>query len=168
MTMNHSSMNGVSMANFAVSTQSVIPAFQHGGWWYEYFTGDSINVTNALAPISLNAGEYRIYTDVKLAQPEITDAPVSIDEVLNSTFELKVFPNPSSQMATIAFQSNAIAPYSILLLNEAGQIVLQKKGSTSVGKNEIQLSVNELSSGNYHFLVKVGSAMANEGFVKVE
>jgi hypothetical protein len=53
-------------------------------------------------------------------------------------------------------------------LNEAGQIALQKKGSTSVGKNDIQLSVNELSSGNYHFLVKVGSAMANEGFVKVD
>jgi pullulanase/glycogen debranching enzyme len=165
--MNHSSMNGVSMANFAVSTQSLIPAFQHAGWWYEYFTGDSINVTNALAPISLSAGEYRIYTDVKLAQPEITDAPVSIEEVLNSTFELKVYPNPSSQMATISFQSIAIEPFSILLLNEAGQIVLQKKGSTSVGKNEIQLNVNELSSGNYHFLVKVGAAMANQGFVKV-
>jgi hypothetical protein len=168
MTMSHSSMNGVSMANFAVSTQSVIPAFQHGGWWYEYFTGDSINVTNALAPISLNAGEYRIYTDVKLAQPQITDAPVSIEEVLNSTFELKIFPNPAAQIATISFQSNAIEPYTILLLNEAGQIALQKKGSTSVGKNDIQLSVNELSSGNYHFLVKVGSAMANEGFVKVD
>lgn len=168
MTMSHSSMNGVSMANFAVSSQSVIPAFQHAGWWYEYFTGDSINVTNALAPISLDAGEYRIYTDVKLAQPQITDAPVSIEEVLNSTFELKIFPNPAAQIATISFQSNAIEPYTILLLNEAGQIALQKKGSTSVGKNDIQLSVNELSSGNYHFLVKVGSAMANEGFVKVD
>jgi hypothetical protein len=70
-------------------------------------------------------------------------------------------------MATISFQSIAIEPFSILLLNEAGQIVLQKKGSTSVGKNEIQLNVNELSSGNYHFLVKVGAAMANQGFVKV-
>ncbi|MDP4868480.1 MAG: T9SS type A sorting domain-containing protein, partial [Crocinitomicaceae bacterium] len=148
--------------------QSVIPAFQHAGWWYEYFTGDSINVTNALAPISLVAGEYRIYTDVKLALPEITEAPASIEEVLNSTFELKVFPNPSSQLATISFQSNAIAPYTILLLNEAGQVALQRKGSTSIGKNEIQLSVNEIAAGNYHFLVKVGTAMANEGFVKVD
>ena len=87
---------------------------------------------------------------------------------MNSTFELKVFPNPSSQLATISFQSNAIAPYTILLLNEAGQVALQRKGSTSIGKNEIQLSVNEIAAGNYHFLVKVGTAMANEGFVKVD
>lgn len=168
MTMSHPSMNGVSMANFAVTTQSVIPAFQHAGWWYEYFSGDSINVTNALAPISLIAGEYRIYTDVKLAQPVITDAPVSIDEILNSSFELKVFPNPSSQLATLRFYSNSIEPYTILLLNEAGQIALQRKGSTSVGENEIPLSITELPSGNYHVLVKVGTAMANEGFVKVD
>jgi pullulanase/glycogen debranching enzyme len=77
--MNHSSMNGVSLANFAVTTQSALPLFQHAGWWYEYFSGDSLNVTNGLAPISLAPGEYRIYTDVKLAQPEITDAPVSVD-----------------------------------------------------------------------------------------
>jgi pullulanase/glycogen debranching enzyme len=168
MTMSHSTMNGVSMANFAVTTQNVNPSFQHTGWWYEYFTGDSINVTNATEPISLTAGEYRIYTDVKLAQPEITEAPASIEEVLNSTFELKVFPNPSSQLATLRFNSNSIEPYTVLLLNEAGQIAIQRKGSTTVGENEIPIGLTELPSGNYHFLVKVGTSMANEGFVKVD
>jgi hypothetical protein len=161
-------MNGVSLANFAVTSQSGSANFQHGGWWYEYFSGDSVNVSNTLMTFNLNPGEYRIYTDVKLAQPVITDAPVSIDDLLNSSFELKVFPNPSSQLATLRFYSNSIEPYTILLLNEAGQIALQRKGSTSVGENEIPLSITELPSGNYHFLVKVGTAMANEGFVKVD
>ncbi len=168
MTMSHPSMNGVSMANFAVSTQSVIPAFQHAGWWYEYFTGDSINVTNALAPISLTAGEYRIYTDVKLAQPVITDAPASIEEVLNSSFELKVFPNPAAQITTIGFQAASIEPYTLLLINEAGQVVLQQKGNTTSGKNQIEVNLNAFPNGSYHFLLKVGTSFANEGFVKVD
>jgi hypothetical protein len=161
-------MNGVSMANFAVTTQSVIPAFQHAGWWYEYFTGDSINVTNALAPISLTAGEYRIYTDVKLAQPEITEAPASIEELLISSFELKVYPNPAAQLTTLRFASQSIEPYTVLLINEAGQVVMERKGTSASGNNEIPLNVTELPAGSYHFLVKVGKAMANEGFVKVD
>jgi pullulanase/glycogen debranching enzyme len=166
--MNHSSMNGVSMANFATSTQSGIPSFQHAGWWYEYFTGDSINVTNALAPISLTAGEYRIYTDVKLAKPVITEAPVSVEELLVSAFELKVFPNPAQQSVNLGFTSLSIEPYDILLLNEAGQVVVQKRGTTAIGNNQIDFNLEILSAGSYHFLVKVGNAMANEGFIKVE
>ena len=166
--MSHSTMNGVSMANFAVTTQSVIPAFQHAGWWYEYFTGDSINVTNALAPISLTAGEYRIYTDVKLAQPEITEAPASIEELLNSSFDLKVYPNPAAQLTTLRFASQSIEPYTVLLINEAGKVVMERKGTSASGNNEIPLNVTELPAGSYHFLVKVGTAMANEGFVKVD
>jgi hypothetical protein len=168
MNMNHSSMNGVSMANFATTTQNGIPSFQHAGWWYEYFTGDSINVTNALAPISLAPGEYRIYTDVKLAQPVITEAPASVDELMVSAFELKVFPNPAQQNVKLGFAALSIEPYDILLLNEAGQVVVQKRGTTAIGSNQIDFNLETLPAGSYHFLVKVGNAMANEGFIKVE
>jgi hypothetical protein len=166
--MNHSSMNGVSMANFATTTQSGIPSFQHAGWWYEYFTGDSINVTNALAPISLAPGEYRIYTDVKLVQPVITEAPVSVDELMTSAFELKVFPNPAQQTVQLGFTALSIEPFDILLLNEAGQVVVQKRGTTTAGKNQIEVNLEVLPAGSYHFLVKVGNATANEGFMKVD
>jgi hypothetical protein len=168
MNMNHSSMNGVSMANFATTTQNGIPNFQHAGWWYEYFTGDSINVTNALAPISLAPGEYRIYTDVKLAQPVITEAPASVEELMVSAFELKVFPNPAQQSVHLGFAALSIEPYDILLLNEAGQVVVQKRGTTAMGSNQIDFNLEALPAGSYHFLVKVGNAMANEGFIKVE
>ena len=166
--MNHSSMNGVSIANFATTTQSGTPSFQHAGWWYEYFTGDSINVTNALAPISLAPGEYRIYTDVKLVQPVITEAPVSVEELMVSAFELKVFPNPAQQSVNLGFSALSIEPYDILLLNESGQVVVQKRGTTAMGSNQIDFNLETLPAGSYHFLVKVGKAMANEGFIKVE
>ena len=165
--MNHSSMNGVSLANFAVTTQSALPLFQHSGWWYEYFSGDSLNVTNALAPISLAPGEYRIYTDVKLAQPEITDAPVSVDELMVSAFELKVFPNPAGENVQIGFTALGINPYEILLLSQSGQVVLQKRGTSNIGDNQIALDISDFPAGDYHFLVKVGNSTANEGFVKV-
>lgn len=166
--MNHSSMNGVSMANFANSTQSGIPNFQHAGWWYEYFTGDSINVSNALSPISLQPGEYRIYTDVKLAQPEITDAPASIDDILNSDFELLIYPNPSQDQVQITFSALQIEPYEILLIDASGTVVVQKRGMTNNGENHVELQIENLPSAAYHFLVKVGKSTANQGFIKID
>ena len=166
--MNHSSMNGVSMANFANSTQSVIPNFQHAGWWYEYFTGDSINITNALAPISLQAGEYRIYTDVKLAQPEITDAPASIDEILHSDFEILVYPNPSQEQVRVTFPALQIEPYEILLIDASGTVVKQNKGMANFGENKIEINLDNLPNAEYHFLVKVGKSTANQGFIKID
>lgn len=166
--MNHSSMNGVSMANFAVTTQSGIPLFQHAGWWYEYFSGDSINVSNPLASLSLAPGEYRIYTDVKLAQPEITDAPVSVEEIMLSAFELKVFPNPASETIKIGFSSIGMEPFDILILNQSGQVALQKRGTSSIGENQISFDLKGFPTGAYHFLVKLGKATANEGFIKVD
>ena len=161
-------MNVAVQGNFDVQSRNIVNPFPNIGWWYEYFTGDSINVTNALAPISLTAGEYRIYTDVKLAQPEITEAPASIEELLISSFELKVYPNPAAQLTTLRFASQSIEPYTVLLINEAGQVVMERKGTSASGNNEIPLNVTELPAGSYHFLVKVGKAMANEGFVKVD
>ncbi len=166
--MNHSSMNGVSLANFAVTTQSGSANFQHAGWWYEYFSGDSLNVITTTDPISLEPGEFRIYTDVKLAQPEITDAPVSVDELMVSAFELKVFPNPTSESIKISFSSLGIAPFDILLLNQSGQVVLQRKGTSNNGENLISFDLKDFPAGDYHFLVKVGNATANEGFIKIE
>jgi hypothetical protein len=36
------------------------------------------------------------------------------------------------------------------------------------GKNQIEVIINDLPNGSYHFLLKVGTSLANEGFVKVD
>jgi hypothetical protein len=161
-------MNGVSLANFAVTNQSAVPNFQHAGWWYEYFTGDSINVVNALSPIDMAPGTYRIYTDVKLPKPVITEAPVSVDELLNSDFELQLFPNPVLETAKIQFAADAIESYKLLVINVEGRIVQQQIGLTQSGMNQIDLNLAELPQGNYHILIQVGKNYANQEFVKVQ
>jgi pullulanase/glycogen debranching enzyme len=166
--MNHSSMNGVSLSNFATTAQSGSANFQHGGWWYEYFTGDSVNVTNTLMTFNLNPGEYRIYTDVKLAKPVITDAPVSVEELEVSAFDLNIYPNPSQEKVHVLFSSLNIDPYELLLLNSAGAVVFQKRGLSTLGTNDIDCEINELPAGEYHVLIKLGQTYANKEFVKID
>ncbi|MDP2422824.1 MAG: alpha-amylase family glycosyl hydrolase [Bacteroidales bacterium] len=67
----HTSMNVVILGNFAVQIGNITPEFHHTGWWYNYFLGDSINVTDINAAILLMPGEYRIYTNKRLPKPDI-------------------------------------------------------------------------------------------------
>lgn len=92
--LNHSSMNVTVIGNFGVTSDDINPAFQHTGYWYNYFRGDSINIINVSQTILLDAGEYRIYTDKKLEKPEIGLGATDIS-VQGETMSF-IYPNPSS------------------------------------------------------------------------
>ncbi len=47
--------NVVVIGNFGVTSQNVVPNFQHGGQWYDYFSGDTFNIVNTTESISLEA-----------------------------------------------------------------------------------------------------------------
>jgi glycosidase len=159
------SMNGVVITNFAVTAQNGSPNFHHNGWWYEYFTGDSLNVSDVNMNFSLQPGEYRIYTDVRLDQPFITDAPVSIDEVMESHFPLNVFPNPSVSDLHVAFTTEGIDAMELKVINETGQVVYSELGTTNPGENDILLNVRDWKNGYYHVLLRVGKFYSNEAFI---
>jgi len=78
-------MNVIIAANFDMNSLNIKPQFQNNGWWYDYMTGDSINVTSADYNIALSAGDYKVYTSKNLNKNVIIDN-LNID---NSTLFLK-------------------------------------------------------------------------------
>ena len=73
------SMDVTVFGNFDTWPQTIDPAFTQSGTWYDYFTGDSLIVTDVNMPITLEQSEYHIYTTKKLATPDIISAPVALD-----------------------------------------------------------------------------------------
>ena len=67
--LNHPDMDALTIVNFRVINSDIIPKFQYTGMWYEYFTGDSIEVTDLQARIMLSPGEYRLYTSNRIVPP---------------------------------------------------------------------------------------------------
>ncbi|MEW6507611.1 MAG: alpha-amylase family glycosyl hydrolase [Bacteroidota bacterium] len=102
--LSHSSMNAAIIGNFDVNAGSIAPAFQSTGWWHEFFTGDSLNVTNVNALIDLQPGEYRLYTSKKLIPFNIiTD--VKEEPYLKTDFVLyQNYPNPFNSSTAISYQ----------------------------------------------------------------
>ena len=65
----HSSMDVVIVGNFDITSKSIATQFSKTGTWYEYFTGEEKNISNTTTSITLNPGEYKMYSTVKLLDP---------------------------------------------------------------------------------------------------
>lgn len=144
---NDSTMNTVCVANFAVRTDSIAPVFQHTGWWYDFFSADSILVSDVQQKIILAPGTYKFYTDKKLNAPNVITGITSqriIDEV-------KVYPNPVHQEINIEWKNKSRENLSIQLFDLTGRKVFEKN------------IANEYNSSSSDILIKVDEMLVNKG-----
>jgi len=99
--LNGENMNAVVVANFRVTELSMIPGFQHTGTWWDYFTGEAIQVDDVSTFMSFAPGEYHVFVDQEL------DFPASIQPM--STTESTphpVYPNPANTEVYWEFQES--------------------------------------------------------------
>ena len=131
-------MNANVIGNWGLISASGVPNFQHTGMWYEYFTGDSLDVQDPYMSISLAAGEYRIYTDIPLVKPSIT---LAVEPNLNAS-DMKVYPNPSNgRLYVWSAQEGSGA-----VLDLQGRTILDFKVEAGVEK---ALDVHDFAAGVY-------------------
>jgi hypothetical protein len=58
----------VVLGNFGITADNLDPAFTQTGTWYDYFSGDSISVSDPNAALSLAPGEWHIFTTTRLSE----------------------------------------------------------------------------------------------------
>lgn len=123
--LSHNEMNAVIIGNFAVVNQSINPQFFHSGLWFDYFTGDSIQVENTTDPILLTPGEFHIFTDSYVEPPEaglLSNEPE--EGLLPSNFDLSQnYPNPFNPVTTIPFSVAKSQKTSLRILDVTGRQV---------------------------------------------
>lgn len=125
------------IANFDVTTQNIATGFPYTGTWYNLMDNTAINVTNTTAPMSLGAGEFRIYGN--------KTASLAIASFEKNSTDVNLYPNPSSGF----FSINTVAK-RVLIYNLAGQLVKEFKGDFEANHS---YAIDGLITGNY--LVKI-------------
>ena len=161
LTLNNPNMNALVAVNIDVNSQDKILYFQNNGWWYEYFTGDSLEITGN-TNITLNPGEYRIYTNVKLDQPVIQNT-VDIEEFKMAEWEVNIYPNPSSHFIKVSHNSKSNKPLSYAIVNTKGEIVLSEK----LLVNENHINIENLKKGNYFLMIRQNNQIVAKEFIKI-
>ncbi len=172
----HSTMDVVVLGNFDVEPGSADPFFSRTGKWYDYFSGDSLVVTNTHDSIYLMPGEFHIYTTVRLPKPE--------DDILNdirndNSLEVKEFdleqnfPNPFNPTTEIRYSVKENSHILIKIYDVLGREVKTlvnrevNTGQYSVRWNGENNAGQKVSSGIYLYRIEAlpGAGHA-EKFIK--
>lgn len=141
---NDSNLNTVCVANFNIKTDSIIPTFQHTGWWYDVFTNDSIFVDDVLLKIVIGPGVYKFYLDKKLNNP-ITITSVNSR---NNDFGVEVYPNPSTNEITVNWDASNESLF-IEIYDLLGKLVFHKNVNNNFGSETFSHAELQLASGTY-------------------
>ena len=153
-------MNAVVIVNIDVNPQDKTIDFQHNGWWYEYFSGDSIQI-NGTSIISLDPGDYKVFTDLKLDEPEILNT-LGFNEYEIANWDVNIFPNPSRDFLNITINGSKSKDVKYTIMNTLGKIIYQQTGTFK----RHQINIENLSTGNYFLILEQDNYLTSKEFVK--
>lgn len=99
---NGDSIKLVLMGNFDVSAQTSNVSFPSDGFWYNVYNNKYIPVLNGTASVTLQAGEYQVYTNKNISTAVITDIlNVNLPEL---NMISSIYPNPLRTSANFVYQ----------------------------------------------------------------
>ena len=152
-------MKATIVGNFNIYNDNVYTGFQHNGWWYEYFTGDSILITGNTT-ISLNPGEYRVYTDTPLTKPTIQNT-VNIEDINLANWEVVIYPNPVKDIVNVAINRCGKNPIKVTIVDINGKIIEQQ-----TKPNNFKLNLGNLQKGTYHLIFEQDYQILSKKIIK--
>ena len=137
-------IQALSIANFDVIPKDINPQFPSTGTWYDFFTGEAIEITDPEAIMSFDPGEYHLYLTEPL-MPE--DGFISSSSDLQSE-RISLSPNPLKTGDYISWCShNSIDILSVNLISIDGrtqQLDWQK------GNSCLEISTTGINAGFYY------------------
>ena len=159
-------MNVIIVGNFDVVERDIVPAFYYSGTWYDYFSGEEVEVMDSSAPLALKPGQFHIFTSKKLPTPEddILNSIPETEDNIPEIFTLEQnYPNPFNPSTTINFQLAARADVEITIFDILGREVnsllsdMRSPGRHSVVWNGTNTSGLRVGSGIYIYRIRAVS-----------
>lgn len=136
----------VAIGNFALTEANMSVAFPFVGTWYDYFGESTLGVTSEKMEITLQPGEYKLFSTRQLQHPEIKTS--NLEEFTGSN-SLKLFPNPAVDQLLIT--EDNLTKAEIISLSGERIFSLSFSGNTSLQP----IDISSLKQGIY--LIKVYS-----------
>ena len=161
--------DAVAVSNFDVGPNSLAPGFQHTGWWYDYFSRDSINVTNLGYAYTYNQSEFHLYTDIPLPVVNLEDTdhgtPTGINDIfVQHNSQVVLYPNPNSGQFYLSFSMPQSSNVQLSIYDLDGRLVYSSNQQLSAGIQNLEVNLNKNGSvepGIYFYRLSAGQSVYN-------
>jgi 1,4-alpha-glucan branching enzyme len=150
------------VANFDLTTRDMRFDFPETGTWYEFFSGDTLEVTDTGASYSMLPVELRIYSKEKFDLEPYSKVVTSNEEAsskLPVRHQLYAnYPNPFNPTTTIQFDLPRTEMVRLEVFDVLGrQVATLVNGVRNAGSHQVQFNAQGLSSGLYLIRMQSGS-----------
>lgn len=158
--------NCVIAGNFDVVGQDMNPAFPFGGMWYDYLTGDSLDVSNPGNAFSYQPGEFHVYTDRKIIPPAnpYGEEP-NVVLPLENTNNIQVYPNPFNNELVFNLNEKSSGA-NIRICDITGRVVFENTNAQTTSSNQVHINASQISSGLYIYTVQSNGSSYSGKIVK--
>jgi len=132
------------LGNFDVIENNIDITFPSTEKYYEFFSGDSIEISVAEQSFSLAAGEYRLYSTRKFNEPDIV---TDVNTIQTQENNILIYPNPAHSFVTFVSDKdiNKIEIYSM-----SGKLMIRQLPEAPVS----EINTEKLTPGVYFVMVQ--------------
>jgi glycosidase len=120
-------LNGTEMDVVVVANTNFLSAtgsanFPTTGTWYEYYTGNTLQVTATNTSFTLEPAEYRLYTSTFVPLPDgVTISGINAPELTNVA--MSIVPNPAGDYAALRLQLDEALDLDVEIFDPFGRLV---------------------------------------------
>ena len=141
--------------------------FPKTGKWYNYFTGQELNVSTPQVGFGLRPNEFYLFTDKPLPTPEKgilqADFVTSVPEIVVEA-ELTIYPNPTRANLLVVLPKDMITS-SYRVLDMTGRVLFEGRGSKEQPILELELA--GIRPGMYIFEAFDSQRIIHKRFIKL-
>jgi hypothetical protein len=150
-------LNVVIAGNFDVVGQEMNPGFPFGGVWYDYLTGESIDLSNPGNAFNYAPGEYHVYIDRQITPPANTYNPGTIgfdEEAQSENPQVIAFPNPLQESLTFRLPSPSNSSTQIHIQDVTGRLVKTVRPGSKTTR-DVSINASDILPGIYFYTVSL-------------
>ncbi len=144
------------IGNFDVKQRTASGMVPKTGKWYEFFTRDSIEINSIQQNITLEAGEYRLYSTRKFDDPHII---TEISEKNLQPENISIYPNPADNEINISSERSI---QQIQIYSLTGKLVTQNYFSFT---KDVKINVNGFTPGIYLIRIFQENSVSTQKFI---
>ena len=154
--------NVIIKGNFGIHAQTVNVNFFHGGIWYDFFSGDTLDITGSRNFV-YGPGEFHIYSDEKFFTPATNPVEIAKENKNNIPEEFTLsqnYPNPFNSSTVFKYTLDKESNLKIKIYDLRGRLVFSEKlGQKSPGYYQYRWTGTskpgqDLASGIYFFVLE--------------
>lgn len=154
----HADFDVAIAGNFGVTAANITVPMAGVSRLYEYFTGDSLDISGSSFTLSYQPGQYRLFTTKRLPRPLKGFIPTGTQSPLAMEWSLNVSPNPGSGPRQISFELPEGTRVVLAIHDSSGRQVQRIfSGWMASGKQSVSWDGGHLPAGTY--ILRLGTSM---------